>query len=97
MAYGLAMLNHVTYNVVDFARSMIEWMSDKVMRTFEDQRSNPFHFRHMQLCHSLEQLDAVSEPKVGILLIYILTIVMFVVILHRMHSCLISGRSCIIF
>ncbi|CAL8107332.1 unnamed protein product [Calicophoron daubneyi] len=64
MAYGLAMLNYVTFNVVDFARSMVEWMSEKVMRTFEDQRSNPFHFRHMQLCHSLEQLDAVPEPKV---------------------------------
>lgn len=64
MAYGLAMLNFVTYNVVDFARSMVEWMSEKVMRTFEDQRTNPFHFRHMQLCHTLEQLDSVPEPKV---------------------------------
>ncbi|CAH8455962.1 unnamed protein product [Schistosoma haematobium] len=64
MAYGLAMLNYVALNVVDFAKSMVEWMSEKVMRSFEDQRSNPFHFRHMQLCHTLEQLDAVSEPKV---------------------------------
>lgn len=65
MAYGLAMLNYVALNVVDFAKSMVEWMSEKVMRSFEDQRSNPFHFRHMQLCHTLEQLDAVSEPKVS--------------------------------
>ncbi|CAH8832769.1 unnamed protein product [Trichobilharzia szidati] len=64
MAYGLAMINNVAVNVVDFAKSMVEWMSEKVMRSFEDQRSNPFHFRHMQLCHTLEQLDAVSEPKV---------------------------------
>lgn len=64
MAYGLAMLSFVAFNVVDFAKSMVEWMSEKVMRTFEDQRSNPFHFRHLQLCHTLEQLDSVPEPKV---------------------------------
>ncbi|KAF8569376.1 hypothetical protein P879_01141 [Paragonimus westermani] len=64
MAYGLAMLSFVAFNVVDFAKSMVEWMSEKVMRTFEDQRTNPFHFRHLQLCHTLEQLDAVPEPKV---------------------------------
>ncbi|KER26072.1 hypothetical protein T265_06603 [Opisthorchis viverrini] len=64
MAYGLAMLSFVAFNVVDFAKSMVEWMSEKVMRTFEDQRTNPFHFRHVQLCHTLEQLDTVPEPKV---------------------------------
>jgi len=26
-------------------------MSDKIMRAFEDHRSNPYNFRHMKLCH----------------------------------------------
>ncbi|KAL3313093.1 hypothetical protein Ciccas_008309 [Cichlidogyrus casuarinus] len=64
MPYGLAMLSNVSFNVVDFSKTMIEWMSDKMMKTFEDQRVNPFAFRHMQLCHTLDQLDLVPEPKV---------------------------------
>ncbi|VDN11443.1 unnamed protein product [Dibothriocephalus latus] len=64
MAYGLAMLTHVAYNVFDASKSLVEWMSDKIVRTFEDQRSNPFHLRHLQLCHTLDELDFVPEPKV---------------------------------
>lgn len=64
MAYGLAMLSHVAFNVFDFSKSLVEWMSEKIMRTFEDQRSNPFHLRHLQLCHTIDQLDCVSNPKV---------------------------------
>lgn len=40
-------------------------MSDKIMRAFEDNRSNPFHFKHMKLCHNLAELAKVPEPKVG--------------------------------
>lgn len=64
MVYSLALLNNVSYNVVEFAKSQVEWMSDKIMRSFEIQRNNPFHFRHMQLCHSLGEVHRVSEPKV---------------------------------
>ncbi|KAL5108666.1 putative cleavage and polyadenylation specificity factor subunit 2 [Taenia crassiceps] len=64
MAYGLAMLSHVGYSVFDFTKSLVEWMSERILRSFEDQRCNPFHLRHMQLCHTLDQLDCVSNPKV---------------------------------
>ncbi|XP_074663107.1 cleavage and polyadenylation specificity factor subunit 2-like [Tubulanus polymorphus] len=64
MAYSLALLNNVSYNVVEFAKSQVEWMSDKIMRAFEDKRNNPFQFRHVQLCHSLGELSRVPEPKV---------------------------------
>ncbi|CAN8022745.1 unnamed protein product [Ixodes persulcatus] len=39
-------------------------MSDKVMRSFEGARNNPFQFRHLQLCHGLAELARVPEPKV---------------------------------
>ncbi|CAB1343078.1 unnamed protein product [Coregonus sp. 'balchen'] len=55
--YSLALLNNVSYNVV-------EWMSDKLMRCFEDKRNNPFQFRHLSLCHSLADLARVPSPKV---------------------------------
>ncbi|KAL3183684.1 hypothetical protein MRX96_033775 [Rhipicephalus microplus] len=64
MAYSLALLNNVSYNVVEFAKSQVEWMSDKVMRSFEGARNNPFQFRHLQLCHGMAELARVPEPKV---------------------------------
>ena len=64
MAYSLALLNNVSYNVVEFAKSQVEWMSDKIMRAFEDRRNNPFQFKHLQLCHSLAELAKVPDPKV---------------------------------
>lgn len=64
LAYSLALLNNVSYNVVEFAKSQIEWMSDKLMRTFEGARNNPFQFKHLQLCHSIAELSRVHSPKV---------------------------------
>lgn len=62
--YSLAMLNNVSYNVVEFAKSQMEWMSEKVMRSFEDKRNNPFQFKHLKLCHSMKELAKVPAPKV---------------------------------
>lgn len=64
LAYSLALLNNVSYNVVEFAKSQIEWMSDKLMKSFEGARNNPFQFKHLQLCHSLHELSKVPSPKV---------------------------------
>lgn len=64
MAYSLALFNNVSYNVVEFAKSQVEWMSDKIMRSFEGARNNPFQFKHLQLCHTMMELNKVSEPKV---------------------------------
>jgi cleavage and polyadenylation specificity factor subunit 2 len=62
-AYSIALLNNVSYNVVEFAKSQVEWMSEKLMRLFEDSRSNPFQFQHVTLCHNLEELAKVPNPK----------------------------------
>ncbi|XP_016317181.1 cleavage and polyadenylation specificity factor subunit 2-like [Sinocyclocheilus anshuiensis] len=62
--YSLALLNNVSYNVVEFSKSQVEWMSDKLMRCFEDKRNNPFQFRHLSLCHGLADLARVPSPKV---------------------------------
>ncbi|UYV67077.1 CPSF2 [Cordylochernes scorpioides] len=67
MAYSLALLNNVSFNVVEFAKSQVEWMSDKIMRSFEGARNNPFHFRHINMCHSLGELNRVPDPKVTLM------------------------------
>lgn len=64
LAYSLALLNNVSYNVVEFAKSQIEWMSEKLMRTFEGRRNNPFAFKHLKLCHSMAEVNKVPSPKV---------------------------------
>ena len=34
------------------------------MRMFEDSRANPFQFQHITVCHNLEDLAKVPNPKV---------------------------------
>ena len=60
MTYSLALLNNMSYNIVEFAKSQIEWMSEKLMRAFEGKRNNPFTFRHLKLCHSMSEVNKVQ-------------------------------------
>ncbi|XP_045452922.1 probable cleavage and polyadenylation specificity factor subunit 2 isoform X1 [Melitaea cinxia] len=64
VAYSLLLLSNVSYNVVEFAKSQIEWMSDKLTRAFEGARSNPFALRHLHLCHSVVEVTRTPGPKV---------------------------------
>ena len=61
MTYSLALLNNVSYSVVENAKSQIEWMSEKLMRAFEGKRNNPFTFRHLKLCHSISEVNKVRK------------------------------------
>ncbi len=63
-AYSLALLNNFSFQVIEFARSQVEWMSDKIVRQFEETRANPFHLRYVKLCHDLNELEKVRAPKV---------------------------------
>lgn len=64
MTYNLVMLSHVASSVVESAKSQVEWMSDKILRSFEVGRHNPFQFRYVKFCHSLIELNRVRSPKV---------------------------------
>ena len=64
MTYNLVMLSHVASSVVEFAKSQVEWMSEKILKTFEMGRYNPFQFRHVQLCHTHMDLMRIRSPKV---------------------------------
>ncbi|KAI1286060.1 Cleavage and polyadenylation specificity factor subunit 2 [Halotydeus destructor] len=63
-AYSLALLSTVSFNVIEFAKSQVEWMSDKIMKSFEGQRNNPFHFKNLQLCYDMQMLSKIREPRV---------------------------------
>lgn len=62
--YSVALLNNVSYNTVEFAKSQLEWMNDTVMKTFVNSRENPFAFKYVNLCHNLEELDNLPKPVV---------------------------------
>jgi cleavage and polyadenylation specificity factor subunit 2 len=64
MAYSLAFMSNVSYNVLEFAKSQIEWMSDKLMKSFEGARNNPFTFKHLRSIHTMSELNKIPGPKV---------------------------------
>eukprot|EP00743_Colponemidia_sp_Colp-15_P004992 GILK01005378.1.p1 GENE.GILK01005378.1~~GILK01005378.1.p1 ORF type:complete len:776 (-),score=169.28 GILK01005378.1:97-2331(-) len=62
--YKIVFMHSVSYHTIEFAKAQIEWMSDSILKTFETTRENPFMFRNIALCHSLEELDRIPGPKV---------------------------------
>ena len=69
LAYSLALLNNVAFNVNEFAKSQIEWMSEKMSKQMGDRKANPFQFRHLKLCHSMAEVNKVPAPKVVIIIL----------------------------
>ncbi|CAB0016650.1 unnamed protein product [Nesidiocoris tenuis] len=66
-SHPLCLLNNVSYNVVEFAKSQIEWMSDKLMKSFEAVRNNPFQFKHIRICHSVNEVLKLASAHVVVL------------------------------
>jgi len=61
-------------------------MSEKIMRAFEEQRTNPFQFKYVQLCHSLADLQSVPDPKVAIILCILVMSLMVIGLCHTMYD-----------
>ncbi|ODN01603.1 putative cleavage and polyadenylation specificity factor subunit 2 [Orchesella cincta] len=62
--YSLVFLNNVAFNVLEFAKSQIEWMGEKLQKAHESTRVNPFQLRNVQVCHTLLELSQIASPKV---------------------------------
>ncbi|KAK4530230.1 hypothetical protein CCYA_CCYA03G1087 [Cyanidiococcus yangmingshanensis] len=62
--YPIVFAQHVGIHTIEFARSLIEWMSDAIVSAFDSKRENPFRFRHVQVVHGLDQVDSLPSPKV---------------------------------
>lgn len=62
-AYSIALLNNVSISVIEFAKSQVEWMNDKIVQSFESGRNNPFDFRHIKLCRTLSELNKITTPS----------------------------------
>ena len=57
------LLNNVSISVIEFAKSQVEWMNDKIVQSFEAGRYNPFDFKHIKLCRSLAELNRIQTPS----------------------------------
>lgn len=63
--YNLVMMSHVASSVVQFAKSQLEWMNEKLFKyDSSSARYNPFTLKHVTLCHSHQELLRVRSPKV---------------------------------
>eukprot|EP00124_Ichthyophonus_hoferi_P005717 Ihof_evm1s914 gene=Ihof_evmTU1s914 len=63
--YPLHWLSHMGFNVLDFARSSLEWMSDNMMRYFQTSRGNPFDFKNMRIISKIDDLSCLPPgPRV---------------------------------
>ena len=64
-AYKLVLLNRVAYSILQCA-SLVksEWMGEKIRKAMETHLTNDFHFKHLQVCHNMEELARISGPKV---------------------------------
>jgi Cft2 family RNA processing exonuclease len=63
-SYTLVFFNHVAYNVIEFAKSQVEWLSDDIARRFEATRVNAFDMPAVRVVHSMEELKRLKQPYV---------------------------------
>ncbi|KAI0989817.1 hypothetical protein GJ496_006050 [Pomphorhynchus laevis] len=61
---NLVYISHVSSTVVEFSRSMVEWMSDKLTTSFEQSRTNPFRLKNFKICQTMDQLKMIKGPKI---------------------------------
>ncbi|MCO5554497.1 hypothetical protein L7F22_008026 [Adiantum nelumboides] len=64
--YPLVFLTYTSSSTVEFAKSLLEWMSDAIAKSFEHNRENVFQLKCFQLCSSRKKFAALdpTKPKV---------------------------------
>lgn len=64
--YPLVFLTYTSSSTIEFAKSLLEWMSDAIAKSFEHNRENVFQLKCFQLCSSRKKFSALdpTKPKV---------------------------------
>ena len=62
-SYSIVLLSNVSVSVIEFAKSQVEWMNDKIVQSFEIGRYNPFEFKHIKLCRTIDELNNLNRPS----------------------------------
>ena len=65
LSYPVALLTNVSFSTVEFAKSLLEWMSDSIAKSFGSSRENSFLLKYLKLCHDRKEFDELNAgPKV---------------------------------
>ena len=64
LPYKIAILTQQAEVIMEYAKSMLEWMGDSIVKSFSSNRENPFDFKYVKLCRSISEIEAMSDPKV---------------------------------
>lgn len=63
--YHLCFLSPMGKNVLEFAKSQLEWMSDSISRGFYTGKPNPFALSNLNICSSIKEILLLGNgPKV---------------------------------
>jgi len=57
--YKLVFLSHTSYNTVEFAKCLMEWVSRDLAEVFEMETRNPYALKYTYQCHSLAEVERV--------------------------------------
>ncbi|ETW02661.1 hypothetical protein, variant [Aphanomyces invadans] len=60
----IALLHTMSFYTPKAAQAMLEWCSERISKNFDIGKPNPFNFTHVNLIHSLDELDRLPSPKV---------------------------------
>ena len=60
--YPIVFASHQSVRVVEFAKSMLEWMGETVIKEFGNTRINPFQFNHIKLVTSIDECKDTGSP-----------------------------------
>ncbi|CAG5091170.1 Oidioi.mRNA.OKI2018_I69.PAR.g12898.t1.cds [Oikopleura dioica] len=61
---NLVMISNVAPSMIEAAKGMIEWMSEKIISRFTHKRENVFDLTRLKLRMSIEEVARIPEPKV---------------------------------
>lgn len=64
--YSIVFLSNMSFRSVEFASHQLEWMSEDIVKGFDERRENPFLFKHIKLKHNLKDLEKINQPMVVI-------------------------------
>ncbi|KDO26595.1 hypothetical protein SPRG_07999 [Saprolegnia parasitica CBS 223.65] len=64
LKYPIALLHTMSYYAPKAAQAMLEWCSERISKNFDIGKPNRSTRRHVNVIHSLEELDKLPSPKV---------------------------------
>eukprot|EP01080_Neovahlkampfia_damariscottae_P009302 gene9302-1390_t len=62
--YKIYFLSSMSFRTIEFASHQLEWMSENIVKSFDEKRENPFQFKHIQLIHHIDELKKNNHPVV---------------------------------